>query len=294
MISAPIPVSAGARVNYGLGFWARSASVNNLGGQWLTFPDAGNATIAPYTVGAVVSFPYAVQVLNISTLPPTGQSNDGSGQPAQVIASTDAAAGVAGIQIQKSLPTVTLVASALAYATNIAAGRSLVAFVTNGTRAFIQGDLTDQAGNNWHLVGQVNAPAGQWEGCYFCASCNAVTAGQTLSLPGAMAQPGATVVDVGLNAALGTYLTASVNSATVAVGPLPIDATMTLALSSVTLNALAPQALSAFTNVHLSGSVTDPGVASLAGSETTGVTCTWQLNAAPGFNVGAQLVAFRV
>lgn len=94
-------LAAGQSLSTALRFRARSAIVQNPGGQWVGFPDVA-ALIAPWRAGAVVPLP-AVAVANVNTTPPPGQQNSGAGSQAVVSFTTEQLAAFAGNDLTTGL-----------------------------------------------------------------------------------------------------------------------------------------------------------------------------------------------
>lgn len=72
-------LSYGQSLQPGLHYRARSCRVDNLGWQWVHFPEVG-AYVAPFTRGAVIAFDWPSNTPRVDTAPPTGmlvQSPDG-------------------------------------------------------------------------------------------------------------------------------------------------------------------------------------------------------------------------
>lgn len=184
MKSPVFSLSGGQSLNVPLPFWANGARVDNAGGQWLNF-DGSPSLVGPYTINVTVRFNHAITVGKCTTIPPAGQTNDGTGSPASIVFDSDTIAPNAGIAVQpgSGTPTVTSVYNAtastgLSYPANVSAGQSLIAFIASSTNGPA---FSDAAGNVWALVTQVNSGNG-WLTYYFCQSTLFTPSGTAISV----------------------------------------------------------------------------------------------------------------
>jgi hypothetical protein len=88
------------------GFYARSAQIDNLGGQWLYFP-ALMQYVQPYMMGVVIPLPNVIRFV-VQTIPPSGYTNTASGNAASILLTDEQLIPSPGIFVPPTTFTVTV------------------------------------------------------------------------------------------------------------------------------------------------------------------------------------------